>query len=359
VGVLKHARGPMRPSTKGRGPGLTGEERRAALLSVYAHAYAAERERDVPSMSVKDAAEHLREDVGELAEARRRRAIAKVAAAGVDRYRDALVRLDTDTTVDRIRAVLDLHPGAKPLVKEILVYNLLLAQQGDPIPWCMPTYPITTVIDDGTAVEATVHLAVHRDLKDLAEVSDPQHWHDCSVFFEQSYVADRNSNSKYPSGCGPDPARKKRAPGSPWPDVLFEHFKLDWKLPEIQGSWFKNLLCIDPLSTAQYGYRYRLHTSLCSEVLGCKQNGGLGIDEGHFELTGGVSPVSAWTFVEAVKRVKFSARKNVDQKTLDTWAWILLWAMGDEVADAACCKCAPSKPVSWHRRAVNDKARAR
>jgi len=168
---------------------------------------------------------------------------------------------------------------------------------------------------------------------------DPQRWSRCNPFFVASYVIDQSGgwppNHCFRKAGGTDPPRLGDPPleGTGWSGMLFEHFVFDFG---VEWSWFRNLLSIRTTrEEGQYRFRYDLYDSLCSRVLLDTASGGFGVDGGYVEVTPS-SSYDGWYEVAASKALSFSGRPLMDVY-LDWWGPVLLWLLGDETAEEACC----------------------
>jgi len=310
----------------------------AAILSVHYHAYAEIHGTALPPalLPLEDAAGVLRAAAGQggRAESRRRRAIARLAAADVEQHEEVLEILGAPVVA--IRNAFAQHPGFDEAHREMLVNDLLNDLGGPAVPGCEWKHLLPVVVPHvwGGAT-ATVTVSVRQPLDRLARVMDPQNWMRCSDFFRNSYVA-RKEGDAYPVNTNYDaePVSVPPPAGTRWSEMLFEHFELDWGAGV---SWFRNLLWIDARPDL-HRVDYRLREAIRSRVGYLEDGrgiaGGIQTDEGHTVVREGDG---GWASLEAVKTISFSPRPNVSASVVDAWATVLLWAMGGEIADAVCC----------------------
>lgn len=346
-----------------------GKDLRAALLSVYYHAWIVDHPPPPGgpvSMPVVGAAEILSGEHGLAAASRRRRAIVLLSVYGGKRteHREAVGRLlarevsgrnlEPDalpqmqraevrgvqralaTTVETTR-----KETTNPLVVEERAANELAQRLPEMADWCERTWAHTLVRYDPFMgdTRAETRFWVRKPLDTLAISLDPQNWARCNPFFVSSFYLPE----------GPPPNRcvtKTEPPQDPTPPLkgqsakglLFEHFVFD--LWGVHWSWFRNVIAIDATRDGSgYRYRYDLHDSQCSRVLWETGSGGFGVDGGYMEVT----PSEAWLLpkddgwyeVAATKGIVFSGRPTWDW-WLDWWGPPLLWLLGHETAEQAC-----------------------
>lgn len=326
-------------------------QRRAALLSVYYHAWIVDHPRPTVGptpIDLEKAARILVEDADPQAAARRRRAIVKLAVYGTTcpAHRKAVAILlgptkdlqpDLEEAVKEAKAQHDLPVAVEQAVDAFLGTHMMTPLHEE----CRTTYPLTMVRFDPFLGDtwAETRFRIQRPLDAVAVSLDPQNWSHCNAFFRASYVVDEKAGSVLDqcwSPDGADPKRSKQLPlqGSSWDGRLFEHFAFDFAW--VEWSWFRNLLHIQATRTnLEYRFRFDLDDALCSRVLLDTAGGGFGIDGGYLEVTPAVG-AEGWLEVAATKELAFSGRPLMDVY-LDVWSPILLWLLGDETAAEACC----------------------
>lgn len=312
----------------------------AALLAIYTDA--AVRSDSAPSPdtplmflpTVDQAAGVIKSQANTPAgETRRRRVIAKLAAVDLAYYATALCEIGVNADLrEAISAVIAEHPESALTTKEVAVYERVNEFLG-PLRWCLATYPITWVTDWDHTPKATVYYMMRRRPRSIAIATDPQNWSRCSILFSQSYVARPPATTPTCSSTDPFQGSQPPAPGSGWSGTLFEHAVM-WT-----GAWFKNYLNITGrsatvASTTIRGYGYNLNAAVCSKIFR-EQNGGLLKDEGELDIWPSREP--NWSDVHATKAVRFSPRHDLGPRTLEAITVGMLWMMGYESVDMACC----------------------
>lgn len=322
-------------------PPLAAADRSAALLKIYVDAAVTSGSAPAPLMALtflptlNQAALAIAANAETPSgEARRRRVIAKLAAVDAVHYHATLAALNVGPPLfAAIHAAVSAHAAESLVTKEVVVYDLLNTLLGS-LSWCLSTYPITWVTDPDHTPTGTVWYAIHRKAAQVAIATDPQNWSRCSTFFSQSYVARAPATPPTCASHAPVQGTLPPPPGSAWNGTLFEDAVLWW------DSWFKNYLNIAPHSVtrgtaAVRGYHYDLNTAVCSKIID-EQNGGFRTDEGDLVIQ--PSPYdSGWSWVSATKAVRFSHRTDIDDQTLETVTIGMLWMMGYEAVDMACC----------------------
>ncbi len=314
-------------------------ELRAALESVYYHAYLVrdrrEPELDGHQIALARAVETLARDRSFGASSRRRRAIGKLGAAyrlltarGVrpapsnlqpEDLRDALRLLGAPPSV--------LQPGAAALgtfadLERGVYADLDKAASADYAPQCCSCVMSCEIFDGGKTVKTQFTIRVGRDLDGpggLKEVTDPLNWDDCNpLYFIDTHYAGKDCASAQSS----PPTTLVPVPGQNW--VLYEHFS------HSSGVYLINHLDICP-ATAQPPAR-RLEYDLCRAVSGTHK---LKKDCGF-----------ATTMKDTDQTGKFKSRlvglKILHFETLSP-GMISMEVMVDETAQVAVC-CGLKKP---------------
>jgi len=304
---------------------------------------------DRPPMSLEEAARVLRDDKSELAESRRRRAIAKLAAADVEnpRFRTALTILGAPLErISELRSEREVAPRSTEEKIHALRNDsaamarvlTLLDELSAPLDkQCLRTPPVSKLewIANERLARVTVTLSVKRvadGLDGLRRAIDPQSWHQCSDFIVASYVAEE-VGGQYPVDADFNAihATKPPTPGTTWKAVDFEHLAVTWG---VTFSRFKHLLTIDSKADpTTHRFDFALKKSLRSVVLTDERDGGIDVDDGY---ASGKLRQDGWIDVEATKALRFSERAYLT-KLVDTWAVVALAAMGDELWEIVCC----------------------
>jgi hypothetical protein len=344
---------------------------RAAMLSVYYHAYGLDLLDPLPEgepIPLEDAARILAADTSEGATARRRRAIAKLATGEVLRPRAAQLRPALEILVpprafdvDDLLALLpreaklpaswpvpipmfheDLRQAFRERITTALAFldtKLVAAFERR----CCSGVKSCTVRPATTStaeVSAYFVLMVRRDVDSLRANLDPQEWDVCApdYFQDVHYEAATCPAPNAPAAAAP---ASNPAEGSGWDGALYEHFQKEFA--NGKSTWFKNNLQIcgdwDPTNEL-YRYHYGLCTggSLESSVLGDGPiKGGLDKDCGLLRAWDKDPSNDApdWTEVDGVKRIRFSPR--TPDHGLGLWTNLGLELLVDTMADTVLC----------------------
>ena len=362
--------------------------RRAAMLTVYFYAHiepGAEVPETVRPLPLLEAARILRADTGPFAESRRRRAIVKLAAADLERHRDALEILGAP--LDAILAILDIQPPLTLPEREKQIFALMNAA-GPAVPGCQPGMATTETeqgpnklashcpdpLNTAGVTKATSTITVPRPLSVIRQIMDPQSWDTCSEYFPKTHVAKQDPSGVYKIDSNThevdeDPAAPP--PGSNWSGVLFEHFRLDWQqlsedawqkvFDELPAAWklflptpptmvvpagessFWNLLSINTQSgpdeyRVEYCLRMSIHgrIGLLPPLQFLESVGGIDVDEGHSEAA--TNPASGEVKLTGVKYIRFAGWfPPLSDVWLNVWAEVFLDAMGGELEESVCC----------------------
>jgi hypothetical protein len=322
--------------------------RRAAMMSVYYQALVGNQpppDAEHPPMPLEEAAHVLHDDRSTFAESRRRRAIARLAASDSHDPRTRAALTILEAPLQRIDALLDARTLEQPTTEGLRtdsaamtgVVQLLDDVLGPSDKQCLRTPPVSKPEWDSKTriAKSTVTLSVQRvadGLDGFRRAVDPQSWDECSDFIVASYVAEE-VNGQYPVNADYNAveATKPPTPGDSWKGVAFEHLEVTFG---VTFSWFKHLLTIDSKSDpAAYRFDFALKKSLRSKVLLDERDGGLDVDDGYAL---GKLRTDGWIDVEATKSLSFSERPFLT-KLLDTWAFVAVAAMGDELWEIVCC----------------------
>jgi hypothetical protein len=366
------------PSTVLREVPTNADLRRAAMLSVYFFAIYSSSDwlpEDLRPIELLDAARTLQGDETPYAESRRRRAIANLAAGGLDdpNRREALKILgapiedieelladlvarkrqranaDPPLATDEaacqsggIAAIVDLATIDQVFVPAVL--DLLAQKQGPAIPGCNGKFSVLSSDYDWWTRKSTVRVGgwVERDFSVVCEKMDPQHWDECSDFFNPTYIA-LKVGTKYTIesdySVKPDPNPPPLC--TKYARELYEHFDVAFEMPASSGSlkmaWYNQLLSIDsnPLSAGtEHSYGYHLYDAIRSQVGIHEDDGGLDTNEGAVTLKWNATEKR--TELELSKTVRFSDRPGIDL-SLNAMASVTLRAMSGELHEMACC----------------------
>jgi hypothetical protein len=318
---------------------------RAATLTIYYHAYGL-NEAAAPPMGLTEAVVELRKGGHARDEGRRRRVVAKLVGAGLDRfdeYRAALDRLHphfAGTSWD------SLIPGLREMtrfVAETAVINKLAEVLG--VVGCNRTWPNTETGRNPGTQETWVQVSIRvaRPLIDLARVVDPQNWDQGSVYFVAAHVPERTLAGTVTidpfTHYAPQHTNPPK-PGTVWQDLFFEHFESYLPIPSIGVSLasFFNLLAVDARypDAQTFHMKYSLAQSIWSRIGLSEMAGGLDVDQGFGEAR--LDPDN-WVTVTGKKTLRFTARPWFP--TLHLWlnnggAEVALQAMGEEFYEAVC-----------------------
>ena len=342
--------------TRGSSPALTPADkaakasRRGAMLSVYYHALsegdaAPDTDTERPPMPLDEATQILRDGKGEVAESKRRLAIAKLASAQIEspRFRHALgvlgAPLDKIGPIVANRQPEESRLGGLPNRSATMIGVMALLDElwGPSNKACQRTLPVSKLewVSNERLAKVLIRMSVKRTdgLDGLRTAIDPQNWDRCSDFIDAAYVAEE-VDGQYPVDADFNAIENistAPTPGTTWQAVEFEHLAVTWG---VTFSWFKHLLTVESKGGPDtYRFDYALKKSLRSGVLGDERDGGLDVDDGYASAT--LRP-DGWIDIEATKALRFSERPFLT-KLLNTWAVVALAAMGDELWEIVCC----------------------
>jgi hypothetical protein len=388
---------------------------RAALLSIYFHAYAdpdALEQTELKPMSLREAARELRvapcEPEDRLCDTRRRRAVAVMVGISTPPEQEgepfqpvevqkALLELEAplqELTEELIsfrnhmmllgdEAELgfppeatpehcDLHEGcqseqlAQPLKEEIAYLAMNKAKDSKWKPRCCactevwkiePAQGAAKAMDPAANLTGEVYfrIRVERSYDEIKKTMDPQGWDEChGDFFSATYLADDDSCK---SDATPTPL-PTQPPGSAWSAALFEHFRITYP-PKTSCSpnetRFQNVLRIcarENNSKDLYSIDYGLCRSIDSSISCDPEPGGIVTDCGRVESTPlGVSG----TRMYGTKHLAFSPRKI--EHGLQYWLRPMLKALIDEAREeGVCCGMTSAVTCSGCAAATEDTA---
>lgn len=372
----------------------------AAMLAVYAHVLGLPAEPPPPELEpipLRRAAEILVCDAeaSPFGESRRRRAIARLAVAGLKLHDDFAFDLGhrsflTDVGADipaiegYVRDVIDDLRGVRLL--PAVVFPLLIARlqlsllnflnsggyavcavqnlTTPPPPSTLSGAPDNCNHPDSSwksgTTWVTTSLETTRSVPDLAKLLDPQNWDDpqpavqCNKYFEQACAFDLAAGKCLE--CPPTPGRD-------WSGMFFEKFKIVWNpFGETGGgeSRFHTVLSIAADATpdsdpTNWAMTFCFKQSTYAKV-GNNDSGSLDVDEG---LTLVEPPAagssSGWNRVTAHKMIRFAGWQKLGggsgDAAMNFAASVLLTEMGEALNERVCCgapdapSCAPTPPV--------------
>lgn len=308
------------------------EQRIAAMMSVHAHA---ERRttrlpRQLRMMPLDDAVKFLEADLPRdyFAKSRLHRAIAKLVAYDVDRFRDLVLTVISRSMLDKLIA--SIADEDTPAAKETKANDTLTVLDGSPFKDCRWS-ELSYNLNGENPLEAVARVSVHRSsLTDVQRSLDPQNWDLCSKFWkppERTYLAIRSGMTV--TSVPPRPSNV------PYGHTLYEHFH------SVACSWFlgchtadfENILTITSTPQANgYTATYVFVTPSISALINATPVV-LDRDDGHLIATRGTS-MNEW-IVEGKKILEFQGA------SANTWAMLAfgyaLKELTAEVADIACC----------------------
>ena len=329
------------------GAEVADRQRLAAMISIAANAYFPDK--DFPPhtspIDLGAAVITLNCDValggGADAWSRRRRAIAKLAAYGLERPLTAQTISDLGGDIETIRSFVETQAAGlgeylrgNTAVLESAIADMPGLQSGsspgiaDPPDAVDPATGVDALTstcaltweelyDDvygaGPTVSAVASIRIERPLAEVAKALDPQSWGKCSKFYEPGATYLITGNVTDPLTCPATPD-KPMTLGTPYHRALYEHFTC------VKGcdANFQNLLAIktfydNPDATPCTGAggtnpctRYRvdfgLKTVCAAQLSNEKVN--LTTDQGELQAT--IDPKDPrWTRVYFVKRLSF------------------------------------------------------
>jgi hypothetical protein len=332
-----------RPGSGGDGaaPCANPSELRASMESVYFHARFGSSDwvpAEYRPLPLDAAIERLALDGCPFANARRRRAVAKLYTSPLRRmWSDQLLRLRAPVAaLDAAAATRE--AGAALEMDEVVT---LLEAQPDfepPREECNRSFPETGVTFDffSGLTKASFTMDVERPLAEMRKLTDPQSWSQCHpTFWAASYAVPDPSleESAGPNGL-PAPLQPAPECGARWKGWLFEHVRttLGWTTTE-----FQIVLAIDSTQAPEDERTYQMEYSLVRSIsisLGGVRSGRVAVDEGHAKARE-ISPGS--TAVSGTKSFRLA------DLGLFTWAANLVAAIGieqrlDESYEVACCQ---------------------
>jgi len=367
--------------------GYTDDQRLSAMLGVHAFTSAVGSHAFPSILEIEDAVEILRCDVGPVANSRRRRALAKLAAHEWQQppAQGPLEALGGEE-ISKIQQAVDARFGAQVVDlfegdRAWLEYAILSVATDQPeevfasadtfsdgmfLPAYAQSSTTTTTVPCWRPEEPSrvnyvnpymvlnTHVSVDLALEATRRNVDPQQWDECSGFWDPppnaTYLATVNppeddSCNLTQDRIGTAPSTIDNDPGDPnYENLLFEHFSCN--VPGC-NAWFKNVLNVgtqpdqikvpsiaNPIPTHLISY----WLPTCDSDFGFRGwlDGKIGaattkvlIDEGWLE----VWQEGGRTHVEARKKVEFSGSAN-------TWVsatMLGLAELNEQLGEVACC----------------------
>jgi len=363
---------------------ISDSERVAAMLSIHANA----RFHDVgvshAFIPLAQAVSILRHDDGPAADSRRRRAVAKLAAYGLDTFQNEIDTLAAPhTTAAEIRTYLVSALGAplpSPAILERLIVNYL-AMMTAVCKWNAEQW-VSGGVTSTSPIEWNYTLKVPRDIPTIARALDPQSWDECSPLFQNTYYAQVPATccSGFDApGCnvtvdpttGAPPPAPSQPPSKPISSdqVLYEDVCQDAAGECAQCAMdtsvtcdlsFRNYLCThsdyDPPDKGSsswlvdgadsYSVHYTLGKWLSTELYALEHDE-LTADQGDLEVRHltpseltGLPPANSWSGVVVTKHLEFGR----DPSGFDADVLQVLQAYEDEMgghfAEIVCCPVA-------------------
>jgi hypothetical protein len=229
---------------------------------------------------------------------RRRRAVAKLVAAGLHDENHLLRVTDPDTAKilrTQVRSLVDsvgvdpariagLSLSDAPLAVLRLMSDAALAA-GE----CAVRNPSCVACLDGMTLQTTVTavVEVNRPLDELRRVLDPRNWDECSDAFVDTHPVKLEPN--YP------PATIAAPPGDPWCGHL-------WEEVDTGIAKFVNVLKVEFHVGDNIEVEFQLYDPVSAEILGIPRGGALLVDQGSVTAT---SISTGWSEIRVVKTVQF------------------------------------------------------
>jgi hypothetical protein len=355
---------------------FNGANRLGAMLSVHAHAY---YDHGIPGpvtpaalgvVSLTQAARFLRCDLDHspLAPARRRRAIAKLAAYGwvEERFEPELTIMGLEVAVLRaqIQPLLADWPGNQLLLHpEILEWvltnwirlhpSVMAILAHDPCD-AVPEHPFNPpqLIENGQIVTMDTYVSVRLTRDQVAPNLDPQRWDECSEFWptpppEATYLTSVTgwSNCRITNHTAQAPLQA----GQPYPSnprLLFERFVCN---TNGCNSWFENVLSVQtwigqatPVLMQPPVEVYHMDFGLPKCRLGTPYNGFLGgaIENDPATISADSGWIEAWNkggraHIRANKSIAFGS-PFFTGTTAEALA-IKVHELNEQLGELACC----------------------
>jgi hypothetical protein len=296
-------------------------------------------------MTVVSAAATVQAHKDQFGEFWRLIAIAKLAASGIERFRDAIKALNvSQAELQGLETLLHAHPSAIFLERVDLAFDYLRhsEQVVDPgLPSCAYTTPLTIAGPQPSAWSATATTTVFLGLTplQLAAKADPQNWDNACgrPFFDKTYITEPTGGVFPQTGCVAAEGNPKPS-DTEWHDFVYEYYLL----PTFAGDFFANILHIDSVpSSTQYSLTYSLESPLCAQMSPDPQvpnpqaSSALFVDDGSLI---GTSAAAGQVFVTATKTIGFeNAFPHHPPTELAAMAGPMLELLGDGIPYWLCC----------------------
>lgn len=321
-----------------------------AMLSIHTHYFWPDKcfPRGVRPISLADAAEYLGAEAehggSRAAWSRRRRAIAELAAVGLDRrdFRAAIRRLGADPHVIEVALAAQAKRRVlTPSERETIVADLpSVAGEADDCASKWTELKVSVSPASAPCASYTVDIDVPLAPDVVAKALDAQSWDNCSKFFcppERTYLAHLDSSNNPVM----DPALP---PASTYMGLpLFEHFSCPLKV--CGYTTFENMLNVDSYFTGpptHYQVTYGLKKYLSGSAAGGlgQQDLEIFIDSGQLwaEPDG-----SGGSIVHSDKTLWF--RNPVVLGIFNGGLQVMEKELAGELAEIACCKITNPPPT--------------
>lgn len=345
-----------------------------AMLSIHAHYFWPDGRfpPDVRPMPLDDAARYLMDDPGRLAPSRQRRAIARLAAVGLDRreFRQALRILGADP--EFIEAAIERHeldrrgpsgperadtepgvcqdggdesPGAGGGLSvtelETFVCELFRDRTRDVCDYECQHQDVSP--PGAPTASYVVKIRLPRSYKEVAKSIDPQTWDHCSKFYcppERTYLAHKSSTGAIVR----DPSLP---PGSAYSiRTLYEHFVCP--LQDCKNATFELLLDVATsynTSSNSYQVLYGRNAFLKGSMTGIDPSAvGVVVDHGQLSATddpGTGGAVGTVVYADKTLALTSSLLTGIYHGALD----LIEAELGGELAEMACCAITEDVPT--------------
>lgn len=368
-------------------PDVSDADRFEAMVSVHAHARWPDRDfKGFPFMEFRRAISILETDTGPAADSRRRRAIAKLAAHGIERpeFQRAIEALGVCPRA--LRGVImetfgDVAswPAASSIELKIVNSDLLaaLTKQCRYLAKKMAGGVFT---QPAPSFGWEYDFLIPRPMDSIARSLDAQSWDQCPGYFRHAYLVETpaqccsNANPECDVDCAhaiepgtSRPKEKSTARGRPYDECLYEHFCVGSNCGSCEWadclSDFENLLCVEtgydaavpfPWMTAfadRYDVDYGLACSMRGEIVGNDEKTLSDYGNLHARrltkaeiVTHGVSPLFEWSWVHVEKTISFHGSHGGG---VGRYLKAKQDELGGMVAELACCHVERKCSLLW------------
>jgi hypothetical protein len=374
-------------------PAINDSQRTLAMMTIHAHArFTGDPALSSLFMPLGDAVNILRQDTGEAARSRRRRAVAKLSAYNFPVFKPIIGALagspsivaEIETTLTAMGAMGVPPTPVAASLREKTVFNI--AKLVGPTTCQIDAVSLKSDIFFPSPVSWEYEFMVPRRVADIARAFDPQSWDECSTVFLDTHLADAPGCCPQPtttttvttatilSGLPGDPpacvtsvpaSAPAIAAGRPYKEkALFEEFcamQDESDCPDCANDrcdvFFQNVLCVDTwydvpvwrsadiANASRYDVDYDISAFLYGELSGNDSGNEIMEDQGGLhvrkpttaEMTG---YTGTWSFAHVDKSLAFK-RPAHDEIVGRTLVAIMATAKQDEVAgqiaEIACC----------------------